>query len=141
MARGHGAIAADSLMAKKSVAGNRPSRATRRVVSLLILVHFLAILTAVTSASSGPFAAPALAVLANRPFQPYLQLTFLANAYRFYAPDPGAPSVLWFRIQYDDRSVRWLELPRRADFVWRIPYERYKSLTNLLSQHVTPDAA
>lgn len=116
----------------------QPTRATRRLASLLIILHFLAILTAVTSASSANFPAPALAVLANRPFQPYLQATFLANAYRFYAPDPGAPSVLWFRIQYQDRSVRWLELPRRADFHLRMSYERCKSLAGLLSQQVTP---
>jgi hypothetical protein len=107
-------------------------------LSLLILLHFLAILTAVTSAPSQGFPAPALARYANRFFQPYLQGTFLANSYRFYAPNPGTPSILWFRIQYQDRTVRWLEMPRRDDFVFRMAYERYKSLANLLSQHVAP---
>lgn len=124
-----------------SSAPGGPTCATRRVVSLLLVLHFLAILTAVTSASSANFPAPALALLANRPFQPYLQSTFLANAYRFYAPDPGVPSVLWFRLQYQDQSVRWLELPRRDDFALRMPYERCKSLAGHLRQQVTSGSA
>jgi hypothetical protein len=48
-----------------------PGRATRLAISLFVVLHFLAILTAVTSASSANFSAPGLAVWASRPFQPY----------------------------------------------------------------------
>src|SRR5512140_1404644 len=98
-----------------------PSRSVRRGVSALIAAHLLAIGVAVTSYSSPNFAAPLLAVRASGPLQPYLQATFLNNAYRFFAPNPGTPTVFWFRIQYDDRSVRWVDLPGPVPRLWRGP--------------------
>lgn len=111
---------------------------TRRAVTLIILLHFFAILTAVTSASGPGFPAPVLAVLANKPLRPYLELTFLGSAYRFFAPNPGATNVLWFRVQYLDGTVRWLELPRRQDFGTRTAYQRHLSVAMILNQYLAP---
>lgn len=122
----------------QATTANRPTPRTRRLVSLLIVLHFLAILTAVTSASNRGFPAPALAVLANQPCQPYLQLTFLSNAYRFYSPEPGTPGLLWFRIQYEDQTVRWLELPRRQGTSLGMHYLRCQALANHPLQHLNP---
>lgn len=109
----------------------------RLCVSLVLVLHFFAILTAVTAVSSPGFPAPALALAANRPLQPYLQLTALTSSYRFFAPNPGAPNLLWFRVQYEDRVVRWVEFPRRQDFRLRMPYLRHLTLALVQNGQVT----
>lgn len=115
-----------------------PSAWARRLISGLVVAHFAAIFLAVTSYSAPNFPAPQLAVWASRPLQPYLQATFFNNAYRFFAPNPGTPAVLWFRIQYLDRSVRWLELPGRSAALVRAPYQRRLNLAVQLGQYLAP---
>ncbi|MGE3803564.1 MAG: hypothetical protein AB7K24_02705 [Gemmataceae bacterium] len=115
-----------------------PAGWQRCLVSLLVVAHFVAILTAVTSFSHPDFPAPAVAVLANRPFRPYLQATFLSNAYRFFAPNPGAPTVLWFRIQHEDGTVCWGEAPRTGRWL-RPGYQRDLNLTMSLGQYLMPE--
>jgi hypothetical protein len=108
-------------------------------VTGLVVVHFVAILTAVTSAGNPRFPAPQLAVEANIPFRPYLQMLFLSNPYRFYAPDPGPTNVFWFRLKHQYRDEhgedviqwRWVEMPDRSQFANRMPYQRHLSLTML----------
>lgn len=108
-------------------------------VSLLFLVHLAAILSAVTSASSAKFPAPYLAVKANEPFRPYLQTLFQTNAYRFFAPDPGSTPLLWFRLQYQDGSARWVEVPSRQDAPLPMAYQRFLSVP-ALGVHIVSDA-
>jgi hypothetical protein len=117
-----------------------PSTFVRRVASVLIALHLSAIFIAVTSDASPNYPAPLLAARAAGPLQPYLQATFLNNSYRFFAPNPGTPTVLWFRVQYQDRSVRWVELPGRADLV-RAPYQRRLNVAVQFSQYLAPDPA
>lgn len=120
-----------------------PSVFARRTVSVLVVAHFFAIFAVVTSSSSPNFPAPQLSVQASARLQPYLQAVFLNNAYRFFAPNPGTPTVFWFRVQYDDRSVRWVELPGRSNPLWRAPYQRRLNLAVQLGQYLgfvqTPD--
>ena len=112
----------------------------RWIVSILVIAHFFAIGIAVTSYSTANFPAPVLSVMASEPLQPYLQATFLNNAYRFFAPNPGTPTVMWFRIQHEDRSVRWAELPGAPESsMLRASYQKRLNLSLLLSQHVVPD--
>ena len=116
-----------------------PPAAKRWLVSLLVVLHLLAILSAVTSYSTVHFRAPALAVWANRPFRPYLQLTQLNNAYRFFAPNPGTPTVLWFRVQHQDGSLSWLEMPRRSNSWPGVAYQRRLTQSLQLAQHLSAD--
>jgi hypothetical protein len=109
----------------------------RLALSLLIGAHFVAIVLAVTSYSSPGFPAPVLAVRAATIAQPYLQLTFLNSAYRFFAPNPGTPIVFWFRVQYTDGQVRWIELPGRSTPLWRAPYQRRLNLALQVGQHLS----
>lgn len=118
-----------------------PSTAVRWLVSVLLIAHFFAILTAITSSSTINFPAPKAAVRASEPMQPYLEFTFLNNAYRFFSPNPGAPTVLWFRIQDQDRTVRWVEVPGPCDSWARVAYQRRLNFTVLLGQHLAPDPA
>ncbi len=104
------------------------------VASLAIVWHFFAISLAVTS-EEGPGGAPQLArdiYFGNRewewskaaPAYRYLRALFLTNAYRFFAPNPGSAFLVWFRVQYKDGTVRWVELPDSDEFVLRMPYQR-----------------
>jgi hypothetical protein len=115
-----------------------PGPRARRLVTVFLLFHCFAILTAVTSYSTSEFPAPALALGANRPLRPYLHLTFLNHAYRFFAPNPGVPTVQWFRVQYQDGSVRWVESPARADSWLRMSYMRRLTVALALPQFVQP---
>jgi hypothetical protein len=119
----------------------KPSVLIRAGISAIVLAHLSAIAVAVTSYSSPGFPAPELAVRASGPLQPYLQLSFLNNAYRFFAPNPGTPSVFWFRIQYEDQAVRWFDLPGRPPSVWRPPYQRRLNLALQLGQQLAFVAA
>jgi hypothetical protein len=72
--------------------------------------------------------------------QPYLQATFLNNAYRFFAPNPGVPTLIWMRLQNRDGAVRWTELPGRPHSpLIRGVYQRRLNLTLLVSQQIEPD--
>jgi hypothetical protein len=111
------------------------------MVGALVVGHLFAIFIAVTSDSSPNYPAPQLAVRASSSLQPYLQATFLNNSYRFFAPNPGTPTVLWFRVQYQDRSVRWVEAPGRAGALLRAPYQRRLNLAVQFGQYLVPDPA
>jgi hypothetical protein len=117
-----------------------PSPFVRRSASAIILAHFLAIAVAVTSYSTPNYPAPQLAVMASRPLQPYLQATFLNNAYRFFAPNPGTPTHFWLRLQYQDGHVLWTELPGRPDSpLLRAGYQRRLNLALMLGAQLAPD--
>jgi hypothetical protein len=105
----------------------------RWLVTVLVCGHFAAILATVSGASSPNFPAPVPLVKSARLVRPYLQSIFLTNAYRFYAPDPGPTDLLWVRFRFADGSVRWRELPRRADFPLRMPFQRQLALLLLMN--------
>ena len=69
----------------------------RVVVSVLIVVHFAGILSAVLSPEPGPR-------LVGRAFvyfyRYYLDFMYLNNAYHFYAPEPGPSYFFWFWVEY-----------------------------------------
>lgn len=108
-----------------------PAVARRAAVSLLILAHFAGILTAVTDISPvGGAEAPWLAnVVWSKFYRYYLQFMYLNNAYHFYSPEPGPPTLLWFHLDYADGSDRWVRLPERDQFHTRQEYQRRLALT------------
>lgn len=117
-----------------------PSPLAKSAISLLVIAHCFAIGVAVTSHSTPSYPAPQLALAASQPLQPYLQGTFLNNAYRFFAPNPGVPTHFWMRLQSNDGTVRWTELPGRPDSALvRGAYQRRLNLTLLVGQQVQAD--
>jgi hypothetical protein len=92
-------------------------RTLRRVVaSLLIVLHFGGILTAVTAVPPRNEPAPWLSMMMWTHFyRHYLTFAYLTNAYHFYSPDPGPPTLLWFYVKYDDGTTRWIKLPNRDE--------------------------
>ena len=109
----------------ENVAGKKPAEAraqgqwagrfaARGVVSLLVLAHFAGICSAFLSVPPSGDREPAW--VAQRGWsilQPYLQFVYLINAYRFYSPEPGPPSMLWFHLEYADGSTRSVRVPNR----------------------------
>jgi hypothetical protein len=100
-----------------------PPLSVKLVVTILLLLHFTAILACVL-AGGGPFGMKQLCGF----FRPYLKFMWLDNAYRFYAPEPGPTEVIWFYLRYEDGSARWYQVPRREDFTLRMPFQRYMSI-------------
>ncbi len=88
------------------------SRLRKLLISVLILLHFGAIVTAVTAEQPGLWVAQ---VLRWRLYSSYLDFMYLSNAYRFYSPDPGPSSQLWFRLEFHDEQGKvlshWAKLP------------------------------
>jgi hypothetical protein len=87
----------------------------RIVVSFLVLIHFTGIVCAVMSVPPPGRDQSWLAQWGWSVMQPYLQFAYLINAYHFYAPEPGPPSLLWFYVEYSDGSGRLILLPKLED--------------------------
>jgi hypothetical protein len=106
-----------------------PCTPRRIAASLFVLFHFGGIATAVTAVAPRDQPAPWLATqLWQRVYRPYLQLLYLTNAYHFYSPDPGPPSLLWFRVHYSDSSAAWIKLPVRQESPIALNYQRMLAL-------------
>lgn len=103
------------------------------VVSLFIIFHFGGICTAVLAAPPQPWVFEWLWV---HVYRPYLQFTYLNNAYHFYAPEPGPASLVWYCVEYEPdpvtgaRPIRWVRVPNIEDgkVVDRDEYDRARSI-------------
>jgi hypothetical protein len=83
------------------------------VISVLLIIHFGGILTAVCSAAPGTWVA---STLWNFFYRPQLQFMYLNNAYHFYSPEPGPAVLMWFCIHYEpdadgSPNWRWVKVP------------------------------
>ncbi len=120
-----------------------PSVARKAVVSLLILLHFANIAVSVTSVPPPNGPAPWLSVQAwAHFFRPYASFMYLNNAYHFYSPEPGPPTLAWFYVRYSDESGRWIKLPSRKDSPVPIHFQRLLALTesiNVINHNTPPD--
>jgi hypothetical protein len=124
------------LAASGLVAAARPLR--RFLVSVLIVFHFGGIVTAVMSSPPGPWLA---GFMWERLYQPYLEFMYLANAYRFYSPEPSPATQFWFFVEYEEDSggqkkihSRWIKVPDMDEdgtprYAMRLRYQRRLALT------------
>ncbi|HZT83551.1 MAG TPA: hypothetical protein VFA26_25195 [Gemmataceae bacterium] len=94
--------------------------------SLLAVVHFGGIVTAINSVD--PPGGREVSWLVRRVwtdfYRPYLEFMFLGNAYHFYSPEPGPPTLLWFYLEYEDGSSRWVKMPLREHHSNKTAYLR-----------------
>src|SRR5262249_2256166 len=74
-------------------------------------------------------------------YRQYLEFMYLNNAYHFYSPEPGPPSLVWFYVRYEDDSGRWIKIPQREDFPTKVAYQRRLSLTESINQLLPPGSA
>jgi hypothetical protein len=100
----------------------------RRVVSVVLAVHLVALLTAALAAAPSSPLERALAEV----FSGYHQAIDQGYAYRYYAPEPGPTPVVTARLRYGDgRPEETVRLPERG--VWpRLRYQRQLALANHL---------
>lgn len=115
----------------------QPSAVVRAAVSVLVLLHILAVFL-------GPFAMPPqtseLAYNCARGFQPYMDTLFLANGYRFFAPEPGPSHLVRFEATLDDGTVKEGVFPDREKHTPRLLYHRYFMLSEFINTLENPSA-
>src|SRR5205823_3804542 len=117
-----------------------PKLARKAVLSLLVLYHFAGIVSAATAVQLPNGSYPWLPTLLwNKLYRDYLTFTYLNNAYHFYSPEPGPPSLVWFQVIFEDESKKehtyWKRIVRREDFPTRQQYQRFLSLTESTNQY------
>jgi hypothetical protein len=121
------------------------TRMVRRIViSVLVVMHFGGILSAVMNPPPNPFV---FGQLWHYFYRPYLEFMFLNNAYHFYSPDPGPSTFLWFHVDYvnpeDGMHIsRWVEAPQlredgSPDYPTALNYQRRLAMTDHVMQWET----
>jgi hypothetical protein len=118
-----------------------PMVARKVAGSALVLAHFSSICVSITSVPPPTGPAPWLSVQAwGYVFRPYASFMYLNNAYHFYSPEPGPPTLVWFFVRYSDDSGRWIKLPSRKDSPVPIHFQRTLALTESVNviNHNTP---
>jgi hypothetical protein len=115
-------------------------RLWRRLVgTLLIVLHFGGILVAVNCIQATNGQIPWLPMMLNAHiYRPYLSGLYLSNAYHFYAPDPGASTLVWVRIEYADHTARWIKLPSRPDTATPLNYQRQMGISEITTSSSEP---
>jgi hypothetical protein len=101
------------------------SRSVRSIVSLLLVLHLLAIVSA-------PWAMQPSSVLAQRVFsffQPYVDLTFLNHGYHFFAPEPGPSHLIRYELQLEDGKLITGQFPDPQVHSPRLLYHRHFMLS------------
>ncbi len=107
-------------------------------ISLLIVIHFGGILDAVVSVDPPGQSAPWLATRAWVNFyRPYLGFMYLNNAYHFYSPEPGPPTLIWSYVVYTDGENyrgRWIKMPDKETSPVPLHHQRGLSLAEGINQ-------
>lgn len=118
----------------------------RAIVSIIVILHFGGIVTAVIASPPMPWLA---GQLWTRIYRPYLEFMYLVNAYHYYSPEPGPASYLWFRLIYLDekgnKHGEWYKVPEfderdRPKTFTSLEYNRLLALTENIS-HANPVSA
>jgi hypothetical protein len=107
---------------------SRPGRVVRVIASLGILLHLAAVFSAPASV---PPASPA-AQASWSFFSPYLHATNLNHGYHFFAPEPGASTLLEYVGYTSEGEQRRGVLPDKQMMRPRLLYHRYFMLTEFL---------
>jgi hypothetical protein len=127
-------MAAPLMMASQSV--------RRRLVGLLVLLHFGGICTAVLAGIHSNWL---VSQLWTRIYRPYLEFMALTDGYGYYAPDPGPGHYLWFRLVYEDSQGKthgdWRKIPDLDDdgrprYVVSLTYQRMRTLAARTAPHL-----
>ncbi len=108
----------------------------RRALTVLLLVHMVAVLSAEMVVEPSSVAQKWL----FRQCLPYTSLLDLDHAHRYYAPPPSSTPLVRARLRFaDGRPVRVISLPDKA--AWpRLRYQRGLALAYHLSADVEGDA-
>lgn len=113
-----------------------PRPVVRVLVSLAVTLHLFAVFV-------GPWAMPPSSELASssaRGLQPYLDALFLANGYRFFAPEPGPSHLVRYELTLDDGTLQTGEFPNRQQNWPRLLYHRHFMLSEFINTLENPNA-
>jgi hypothetical protein len=132
-----GVLIALALIASFLVLLPRPARRIAAVV--LLVLHFGGILTAVTSVPPRNESPPWLSMqLWVHFYRHYLTFAYFTNAYHFYSPDPGPPTLLWFYVKYEDDTSRWVKIPNRRESPVGLHHQRMLATTESTQNPMPP---
>ncbi len=112
------------------------SRRARGVVSLLLILHLLAIASAPLAME--PSSLPAQKVFAF--FRPYLDGAFLNHGYHFFAPEPGPSHLIRYELTFSDGRVEVGVFPNPAEQKPRLNYHRHFMLSEFANRLAVNDA-
>ena len=124
--------------------------AWRLLVSLLVVTHLVAIVSAPWSLSTSPALPPGYVPPPGQPelpipesavwqqpivpqtlhkfFTPYLNLTYTNHGYEFFAPDPGGSHIIRYRVASPSGEMVEGEFPNRQQQWPRLFYHRHMML-------------
>lgn len=103
---------------------------TRRIASLLIVLHLFAV---IVSPLAIPPPSSELFQDVNDVCRPYLQATYLTHGYRFFAPNPGPSHIVRYEVIKADGTQVNGKFPDREDFWPRQLYHRWFMLSETLN--------
>ncbi|MGD9724060.1 MAG: hypothetical protein AB7O59_22595 [Pirellulales bacterium] len=114
-----------------------PRPVVRALVSGLVIVHVVGVFL-------GPFAMPPqtsqLAATVANFYRPYVDTLYLANGYRFFAPEPGPSHLVRYQLTFDDGTSREGVFPNKAEHKPRLLYHRHFMMSEFLNTLSNPDA-
>jgi hypothetical protein len=116
-----------------------PTLIRRVVLAVAVLYHFGAIFTATTMVDPPGYPAPWVShKLWSSLYRPYQEFMYLSNAYHFYSPNPGPPTLFWYRLEYKSGKHKWVNLPTRETSPIPLHYQRLLALAESASQDAPP---
>lgn len=120
------------MSAKKTSSDSKPayrwSRGARRLASVAIALHVLAVFVAPWSMNGSPLPTTLHQVMA-----PYLHATFLDHGYQFFAPDPGPSHLIYYTVSRDGETVADGRYPDLDDHWPRLLYHRHFMMSEFLN--------
>lgn len=107
--------------------GNSLKRLGFFLVNVWLLIHLFAIVIGPASVEpSSPLAQNCFGLIA-----PYSQALFLDHSFRFFVPEPGASTLMAYKLDFPDGSSRTGRFPDRT-IVPRLFYHRHFMLSEFL---------
>lgn len=112
------------------------SRRIRGVVSVLLVLHLVAIASAPLAME--PASLPAQSAFGF--FRPYLDAAFLNHGYQFFAPNPGPSHLIRYELAFADGRSETGTFPHPTQQTPRLNYHRHFMLSEFSSQLVVNTA-
>jgi hypothetical protein len=112
-----------------------PRLPRRLIITILVVIHFGGMFTSFASVNPpGGQSGWVVNMAWTLFYRPYLHFIYMTNAYHFYSPNPGEPSLLWFHVEYEGGKTRWIEIPSLQESPTRMAFQRRLALTESTNQ-------
>lgn len=111
-------------------------RRVRRIVSVLLMLHLVAIASAPLAME--PASLPAQKVFGF--FRPYLDAAYLNHGYHFFAPEPGPSHLIRYELAFSDGHMENGVFPNPVEQRPRLNYHRHFMLSEFANRLAVNDA-